>query len=207
MKPFFSLLLACCITAKAVAQEKIDDRDVLELKSRMEGMFSNQLQALADKGYAGISIHSGAIWTRSEDGYWLYCEERFLSASRPYAQYVRHLFRKDDITIVCQDFLLPDPLRFAGAIHYPDLLLGVTKDSLINKVGCELYFQKNAQGDFNGISNGKLCGSGDKNAAYQTQEIKVFENKMLSWQRGWDENGRQVWGPITAGCQFDKAAD
>ncbi|MES2847950.1 MAG: chromophore lyase CpcT/CpeT [Bacteroidota bacterium] len=204
MKQIISLMLAVFISSTVTAQEKINHRDLLELKSRMEGFFTNELQAKADTNYPNVQLHIEPIWERTEDGYWLYVEEVIAPAlKKPYQQNIYHLYRQDDITLVCKIFELKEASRFAGAYKNTDLLKSVTKDSLIEKKGCAVYLHKNAEGNFLGATPGKECLSSRFAVNYTTDHLTVYDNKLIIWYRGWDKDDKPVWGH-RSGYQFIK---
>ena len=208
MKQFIILSASFFISLTAVCQEKVDERDLLELKSRMEGSFSSELQAKSDSDYYNIHLHMAQIWPRSEDGYWLYVEQAIASAlKKPYRQRVYHVYKQDDITLVSKVFELNTPLRFAGAYANIDLLKGLTKDSLIDRQGCSIYLHKDKDGNFAGSTPGKECLSSLRGSAYATSQVVIHEDKLVSWDRGWDKDDKQVWGAEKGGYQFIKAKE
>jgi CpeT protein len=205
MKKILILSAYVFISLSAICQEKVDDRDVLELKSRMEGAFTSELQAKSDSDYYNIHLHMSAIWERSEDGYWLYVEQAVASAiKRPYRQRIYHLYRQDDYTLVSKVYEMNAPLRFAGAHANPELLQGLTKDSLIDRQGCAIYLKKDKDGNFAGATPGKECLSSLRGATYATSEVVIHQDKLVSWDRGWDKDDKQVWGAEKGGYQFIK---
>lgn len=205
MKRFFVSTFFIGLSLMATSQELVTDRDLLELKSRMEGAFTSELQAKSDSDYYNIHLHMSAIWERSEDGYWLYVEQAIASAlKKPYRQRIYHLYRQDDRTLVSKVYEINAPLRFAGAYANPDLLTGLTKDSLIDRQGCAIYLQKDADGNFSGSTPGKDCLSSLRGAVYATSQAMVYEDKLVSWDRGWDKDDKQVWGAEKGGYQFIK---
>jgi len=200
-KLFISAFLI--ISLSVCSQEKVDDRDLLELKSRMEGTFTSEIQAKSDSDYFNIHLNMSAIWERSEDGYWLYVEQAVASAlNKPYRQRIYHLYRQNDITLVSKVYEINSPMRFAGACSNPELLTGLTKDSLIDRQGCAIYLRKDKSGNFSGSTPGKECLSSLRGAAYATSEVVIHEDKLISWDRGWDKDDKQVWGAEKGGYQF-----
>ena len=116
MKQFITLTLIVFISCSAKAQEKVNHRDLLELKDRMEGFFTSEQQAKGDTNYFNIHLHIEPIWERSEDGYWLYVEQAAASSlKKPYRQRIYHLYRQDDVTLVSKVFELRETLSFGGA--------------------------------------------------------------------------------------------
>lgn len=208
MKKILILSASLFISLTSICQEKVDDRDLLELKSRMQGTFTSELQAKSDSDYYNIHLHMFPIWERSEDGYWLYVEQAVASAlKKPYRQRIYHLYRQDDYTLVSKVYEINAPLRFAGAHNNPDLLQGLSRDSLIDRQGCAIYLKKDKDGNFAGSTPGKECLSSLRGSAYATSEVVIHENKLVSWDRGWDKDDKQVWGAEKGGYQFIKQKD
>jgi CpeT protein len=205
MKKIIIIASAVILSLSTVAQEKVDERDLLELRSRMIGSFTSELQAKSDSDYYNIHLNMSPIWERSEDGYWLYVEQAVASAlKKPYRQRIYHIYLKDDKTLVSKVYELNSPLRFAGAYNNPELLKGLTKDSLIDRQGCAIYLTKNKEGNFSGSTPGKECLSSLRGSTYATSEVVIYEDKLISWDRGWDKDDKQVWGAQKAGYQFIK---
>jgi hypothetical protein len=46
-----------------------------------------------------------------------------------------------------------------------------------------------------------------RGASYATSEVVITDEQLLSWDRGWDANGKQVWGAETGGYIFVKTAE
>jgi CpeT protein len=205
MKQFIILSVSFLISLSALCQENVDEKDLLDLKNRMEGFFTSGLQSKNDTSYYNIHLHMAHIWQRSEDGYWLYVEQAVASSlNKPYRQRIYHLYKQDDITLVSKVFEMDSPLRFAGAHNDPELLKGLTKDSLIDRQGCAIYLRKDKNGNFSGATPGKNCLSSLRGAAYATSEVVIYEDKLVSWDRGWDKQSKQVWGAEKGGYQFVK---
>ena len=40
-----------------------------------------------------------------------------------------------------------------------------------------------------------------------TMRLTVRKDKIVSWDRGYDADGNQVWGAVKAGYVFDKTKD
>jgi len=49
---------------------------------------------------------------------------------------------------------------------------------------------------------GKDCPSELRGAKYATSEVTISKNGFVSWDRGFDENGNQVWGAEYGGYDF-----
>ena len=53
----------------------------------------------------------------------------------------------------------------------------------------------------------KSCPSILYGANYTTSEVEIFNDKIISWDRGFDINNNQVWGATNGGYIFNKIKD
>ena len=58
-----------------------------------------------------------------------------------------------------------------------------------------------------GRTLGDLCKSTLRGAAYATSVVSIGRAALVSWDRGFDESGKQVWGAVKSGYVFEKIAD
>lgn len=179
-----------------------------QLAGWMTGSFSSALQAAADSEYFDIRLRMTPIWGGRTDGPWLYVEQAVAtSLDKPYRQRVYHLVEPSPGRYVSEVFELPgDPLRFAGAWKCDSLLAGLTPEALELRQGCGVHLRWNAeQQAYEGRTPGEGCLSTLKGAAYATSEVRIGADGLVSWDRGWDEHGLQVWGAVQGGYQFRRA--
>lgn len=193
------------ISITAWCQEKVNEKDLLELKNRMQGFFTSEEQAKSDSDYYNIHLHMSPIWESDKDGYWLYVEQAVAAAlKKPYRQRIYHVYMQDETTLVSKVYEINSPLRFAGAYANKALLKDVSKDSLIDRQGCAIYLRKDKEGNFSGSTPGKDCLSSLRGSTYATSEVVIHKDKLVSWDRGWDKDDKQVWGAEKGGYQFIK---
>ena len=208
MKRIFFLCAGFFLASHLFAQQKLTSADLEELKSRMTGSFSTELQAKEDTAFFNISLHMARIWKERKDGFWLYVEQAVAtSLSKPYRQRIYHVYQQDDSTIISKVFELNSPLRFAGAWNKTDEFNPLSIDSLIDRKGCAIFLHKNKQGDYEGTTPGKECLSSRSGATYATSEVVIEKEKLVSWDRGWDAGDKQVWGSVKGGYRFIKKKD
>ncbi|MCY7409599.1 MAG: chromophore lyase CpcT/CpeT, partial [Chitinophagales bacterium] len=187
MKYFISTILIAIIYSSSTAQPKLNERDMLMLKSFMAGNFSSELQAKNDTNYFNIVLHMAPIWSDKKDGFWLYVEQAVAtSQEKPYRQRIYHVALKDDSTITSDVFEMKSPLRFTGAWKNAELISSLTTDSLISRDGCTIYLHKNKDGSFRGKTGDKTCTSNLRGASFATSEVIIKRDLLLSWDRGWD---------------------
>lgn len=203
MKNVLLFLFASSIICSASAQVKLAKDDLQVLQQRMTGLFSSRAQSLEDSSYYDIALHMEPIWPERKDGYWLYVEQAMARMlEKPYRQRIYHLTRQDKYTLVSKVFELPQPLRFAGAWKNKSLLSAITVDSLIDRQGCAIYLRKDDAGNFSGSTPGKACLSSLRGATYASSEVIIYADRLVSWDRGWDKDDKQVWGATKGGYRF-----
>ena len=173
----------------------------------LTGSFSSQQQAAADPEFRDIRLHIVPIWTHRPDGPWLYVEQAAAEAlDKPYRQRVYRLSQTGNDTFRSDVYLLPEPaLGFAGAFAAPEPLASISPAQLILKDGCAVFLSYNPRTRaFEGGTRGQGCESNLRGAAYATSQVSVFEDRLISWDRGFDRDGQQVWGAVKGGYIFTK---
>jgi hypothetical protein len=200
MKATFTLLFLLNLSSVSYSQ-----KDVEVLIDYMVGSFSSEEQAEKDSNYFNIELEMVQLWKDRTDGPWLYIEQAVAeSKDKPYRQRVYQLRKRNDGKIESLVYTIPDTLRFAGDYKKEFPLLRLTQDSLILKEGCEVVLYQADDGYFEGSTVDKNCGSDLRGASYVTSEVKIDKDKMISWDRGFDESGNQVWGATEGGYIFKK---
>jgi hypothetical protein len=51
---------------------------------------------------------------------------------------------------------------------------------------------------------GEGCCSELRGSSYATADIVIKKDRVVSWDRGWNADGEQVWGPDSGGYIFKK---
>lgn len=168
----------------------------------MEGSFSSRKQHLSDTAnYFDIRLEMKRIWKSRTDGVWLYVEQAVAGAeNKPYRQRVYHVKETSKGNYESVIYTLDAPVRFAGN---PALIESLPIDSLHEKEGCSVFLEYKG-GKFRGGTEGMACPSDRKGARYTTSEVTITKKMLLSWDRGFDEHGKQVWGATQGGYRFIK---
>jgi CpeT protein len=180
------------------------DAELEKLKSWMTGSFSSQEQSVADTNYFDIRLEMIQIWENRKDGVWLYVEQAVAwSLDKPYRQRVYHLTKNVDGSFSSGVYSFDNPLRFAGVWKENQPLVELTLDSLIERTGCSIILELK-EGIFEGSTVEKRCTSQLRGASYATSEVRIEEEYLTSWDRGFDKNGNQVWGAVSGPYIFKK---
>ena len=182
--------------------KKIKEKDVKKLFKIMAGEFSSEEQSKSDTDYFHIKLRMKPIWTESTDGYWLYVEQAIATAElKPYRQRVYHIYLQDDTTVVSKVYELKTPKIYAGGWKNVSILQPLTKDSLLDRQCCSIYLHKIGK-NYTGATPGKECLSTLRGAAYATSEVIIYKDKLISWDRGWNNENKQMWGAEKGGYIF-----
>jgi len=213
MKNRFDIFLFCLLVlvfysslAAFTQKNPLNKKDLRKVKSMMCGTFDSRAQAMQDSAnYYEIHLHMEPIWEERSDGFWLYVEQAMVSAlERPYRQRIYHVHLSADTAILSEVYELHKPSRFAGAWKEKNLLANINPDSLLLKNGCAIVMKKNSDGSFSGKTGDKTCPSNLRGASFTSSEVTLSENQMISWDRGFDATGKQVWGAQKGGYIFVK---
>ena len=200
MSAWLTLLFILLLSLNTYSQ-----RDVEALVDYMIGSFSSEEQAKIDTNYFNIELEMVQIWKDRTDGPWLYIEQAAAETKDiPYRQRVYQIKQRDDGKIESIVYSIPDPLRFAGDHKKEFPLLRLTPDSLILRSGCEVILYRADDGYFKGGTIDKNCSSDLRGASYATSEVMIDKDKMITWDRGFDDNSNQVWGATNGGYIFKK---
>lgn len=190
---------------------------VHHLASTMAGSYSSQAQALADPEFRDIRLHMTPIWIGRADGPWLYVEQAAAtSLDRPYRQRVYQLVATpppaDDPEgpspgLESRVFELPgDPLAFAGAWRDPARFDALSPDDLLAREGCTVHLSASGDGSYEGSTVDEQCLSTLRGAAYATSEVFISSDEIRTWDRGFDKEGKQVWGAVKGPYRFGRVS-
>jgi len=174
----------------------------------LTGTFSNTDQARGDQNFRDAMLHITPIWTDRTDGPWLYLEQALTDApEHPYRQSIYQLAARADGALEVRIFELPDPVAATGSWKDPALLARLTPASLTPREGCVLILRLGPNGSFKGGTEGKGCSNTLRGASYSTTETTITYQQLITWERGYNAAGTQVWGSVHGGYEFKKKAE
>ncbi len=199
----FVIILLVITSVKSFSQVKSIDTE--RLVTMMQGSFSSEEQSANDSDYFDIRLEMKRIWPERTDAKWLYVEQAVASMKeKPYRQRVYKITNTNEGRFESAVFTMKDPLRFAGEWGKENPLSGLTPDSLEVREGCSVYLTLMNNGSYEGSTNGKDCQSDLRGAKYATSEVVISDEGIKSWDRGYDENDKQVWGAEKGGYVFKR---
>lgn len=201
---FFIFFIALAGTSLIGQDNSKNDAELDKLVSYMTGSFSSNEQSKIDTNFFDIRLEMVRIWNERTDAVWLYVEQAASWAlQKPYRQRVYRVTRDDKDTFESAVFTFDKPLRFAGKYKNPESFDTLTPDSLEEREGCSIFLKKTETG-YAGSTVKRNCGSNLRGATYATSEVIIEKHVLNSWDRGFDANGKQVWGAETGAYVFKK---
>ena len=72
------------------------------------------------------------------------------------------------------------------------------------KEGCQVTLKRDGKNKFSGATGDKTCPSELRGASFANSIVTVTKNEILSWDQGFDKEGKQVWGATKGGYRFIK---
>lgn len=180
-----------------------------ELALWMEGYFSSAAQADADADYAEITLRVTPIWPGREDGPWFYIEQAEASTpDDPYRQRVYRLRALGPGEVASEVYALPrNGQDFVGAWQRSIPLVELTPDDLDFRDGCTVFLERQPNRTYAGGTRGQTCVSRLRGASYATSTVTIGQEGMTSWDQGFNNAGRQVWGAENGPYRFDRIED
>lgn len=196
---------ACMLCLLSLGPAPAPDQDLDRLVGYMVGSYSSAAQAQRDTSYFDIRLHMARIWPERKDGYWLYVEQaRADVPARPYRQRVYHVHRISKAVLASDVYMLHKPLRYTGGYKDASLLSSLNRDSLTLKEGCAINLEVKSARHYGGQTGERSCPSDLKDASFATSAVTVGPDTLLSWDRGFNAEGKQVWGAERGGYYFVK---
>ena len=170
------------------------------------GDWSSAKQSANDPSFRDISIHIRPIWTDRTDGMWMYVEQAMASAAdRPYRQRVYQMVTAPDGTTESRVYELPgDPLVHAGAWRQPKPLDDLEPELLQPREGCTVHLTRVKGGSFTGATRSGACATDYQGATYTMSDVTLSADELVTWDRGYDAAGKQVWGSTKGPYMFTR---
>jgi CpeT/CpcT family (DUF1001) len=191
----------------ASAAAKASPTAAAELASHLTGYFSSAAQAAADKDYFNIELRVVPVWPTRNDGPWLYVEQADAKTpDKPYRQRVYRLELKGGQHLSYIYEFKGDPLLHAGQWKQAQPLAALSPADLTLKDGCEVVMTRRADASYAGATRDKACPSVLRGARYGASRVTLDAKLLESWDQGFDEAGKQVWGATKGAYKFVKLA-
>ena len=205
MKPFicilfFSILFSSC--KSAANKERETDKNLKELVSIMQGHYSSESHSIEDKSYYNISLRMTPIW--KEKGNYLFVEQAmFDKQDKPYRVRVYKVSQRGD-EFVSEIYTLKNEKDWIGKWTNPEVYNQLSETDIELKQGCEVVLKRVEKNKFSGSTGDKTCPSELRGASFANSIVTVTKDGIVSWDQGFDKDGKQVWGAEKGGYKFVK---
>ena len=168
----------------------------------MQGYYSSEKQALADKDYYNISLRMTPIW--KSKGNYLFVEQAiFDKQDKPYRVRIYKVSQRGN-EFISEIYTLKDEKAWIGKWATPEVYDQLTEADIELKSGCEVVLKRTGKNRFEGATGDKTCPSELRGASWANSKVTVTENTIHSWDQGFDKDGKQVWGATKGGYEFIK---
>lgn len=197
---FFCIFLSGCSLPSA----RSSDPGLLHFASLLIGEFSSAEQAKRDTSYFNIHLSMSRIWNDRTDGVWLYVEQAMdARRDKPYRQRVYQLTRGSDGDFVSEIYTIKNAADVIGLQNSAAKKSLLTPNAIEHKEGCAVHMRP-VNDAYEGGTVGSACPSDLRGASYATTVITMKQGELVSWDRGFDAKGNQVWGAVNGGYVFVK---
>ena len=207
----FTLVLVCAVVSlfiscinRNVMKRKFDSFHLL--KSYMSGEFSSTLQSQQDSDFFDIRLRMVPIWNSTATEFYLYVEQAVsTSIDKPYRQRIYKVEKINETEFVSHIYTVAAPARLVGKKGDDPIFNQLAIDSLQIKDGCAVYLNFNeSTNDFSGSTKDGTCPSDRQGAKFTSSKVTINSQQMVSWDQGWNGEGKQVWGATKGGYIFVK---
>ncbi|GGX17273.1 chromophore lyase CpcT/CpeT [Aquimarina muelleri] len=182
----------------------IKDVELHKLILLLTGEFSNEEQAENDVSFTHLNLKNIRIW-ENKPGYWLYSEvSNAKNHNLVYIQRIINYKRMNASTFVSTSYTILNPENYKGIQEKSKLFNKLTRDSIIIRDGCQMYFKKKTSTIYSGKIKKKSCPSSIDYIDYITSAFVISKNKISIWTKGYDNNGKQVWGKIKGPYKYKR---
>lgn len=174
------------------------------LRNLMTGSFNSSVQAAADSDFYDITLHMYPVWEES-DKEWLYVEQAVTAMQdRPYRQrmYLIEELAPDSFRSIV--YTLDSAEQFIGKWQDPGFFDQFDESILTEREGCAVHLKNISPFKYAGSTIGDSCKSTLRGATYATSQVSMDPDTIVSWDQGFDAEGKQVWGAEKSGYVFDR---
>lgn len=207
--------LAASIAPIAKAADVLPlDQQVQEVSNRLIGVMSTAEQSAANPKVANVQMTTCTVsvqGTSDPKSVYLY-QEQAINASpngdraqlgKPYRQRFLQLSSNGaSQSVRSLSFRPAEATRWIGLCSRPDAARVVQLQD-VGKPTCAVFLKRSGD-DYIGRTPVDGCPSNVRGAVRVTNYIELQRSRMNTYDRGYDANGKQVWGAKESAYQFKK---
>lgn len=207
-----ALATAFQVAAQAPAVPNLDpatQRDLERFSSFRVGTYQSIAQRVGDGDSTPTTMRIARIWPErgaQRGEFWFYIELARGEAA-PYLQRLV-LSRADDRGDLEElEYELPgDAKDFAGAWKSPSAFDKVDPSTLKAAAGCRMTITPQGVTTFAAGTVGKECRYRMPPGAYRASDYYLTSSSLRGWDRGYDAQGKVVWGSQDGSLEFRRIA-
>ena len=182
----------------------VESRASYRLARMLQGDFEAPSAGVGESRVGGISRKVCRINAPTLGENVLYAEERFTRGSgRPLSQRIYVVEAEGRHGARVREFTLLDPGGARGLCD-DTTSARVGTDDVTERTGCAVSAQWSGD-HFVGTTPGNACESVLNGATHAKRDLVVRDNEVAVRDRGFDAQGRAVWGHLTAPIRFARA--
>jgi len=202
--PTIAILLS---HASAFAEIPLDQQ-AKEVVQRLTGKMDTTQQAAVNPKVAKVQMTTCLLQQSnpSQNSFLLYQEQALLEdLSKPYRQRFLEISPQSlSKTVRSRAFKPTNPTAF---VNFCDRRLAqrVLSPQDLGEAVCSVFLKRVGE-DYVGVTPATGCPANVRGAVRITNQITLRKNEMDTWDRGFDANGKQVWGAQGEAYQFRRTA-
>lgn len=195
-------LLVCSCAQRQRAGSEPDSRAAAEAYQLLIGRYDSSAQAAKDPAFKTIHLAICPALAPDLGDRVLYVEQAAAEAlDKPYRQRLYVLEDRGPGEAASRVFELKEPASAVGLCQRGGSAR-FERAQVEERQGCEVGLRQAAPRSFVGSTRGKQCTSSLRGASYATSEVRLVENGLTSWDRGFDSSDTQVWGATSGPYVF-----
>lgn len=190
-------------TATPPVEPAVAETPAHTLARYLTGEFDSLAQSQRDESYFGVKLSMCPIDAPAIGDLVLYVEQALAATpDQPYRQRLYVLSTVDGSRAVSNVWQLHAPQGFVHLCADPDRVTVSAADAF-ERVGCAVHLTR-SDDRFTGGTLESACESSLRGATYATSVIEITPTLITSWDRGYDGEGRQVWGAVDGPYHFER---
>lgn len=200
----FALALVSCKSNQSAVSRS--EANLKELVTIMQGVYSSEKQSISDTTYFNISLRMVPIWKNK--GHYLYVEQAmYTKQDKPYRVRIYKIMQRSENEFISEIHTLKKEKDWIGKWKTPEAFDALSESEVELKPGCGVILKRVGKNKFVGSTGDKTCQSELRGASYASSIVTVTSDQLISWDQGFDKDGKQVWGAVKGGYVFDKIVD
>lgn len=174
----------------------------------LQGHFDSADQAAVDASYYAISLKMCPVDAPELGELVLYVEQAAVGDD-PYRQRIYVIQDGDEPDVQARSVMydISSALAWAGYCDGESVASGTVAAEYVTKLeGCDVTVEWDGATFTGGTVEGE-CINDWGGATYATSEVTLAEDRLESWDRGWDTDGNYVWGATAGPYEFIRRSE